>query len=221
MISSLGKSWKNLLKDYFSCSKFKELGVFIKKEYATKEIYPSPKNIFNAFRLTNLDRVRVVIMGQDPYQNPGQAHGLSFSVPDGIKLPPSLKNIYKEIESDLGISKDFSQGNLESWAEQGVLLLNSVLTVEKNKPGSHAKKGWEEFTDHVIKKISDEREHLVFLLWGNYAKNKGSHIDRDKHLVLESPHPSPFSAYSGFFGNKHFSQTNSYLKKDNKKPIDW
>ena len=214
-------SWKKVLQEYFETDAWKKLTDFVRKEYQTKTIYPHPKNIFNAFNSTPFDKVSVVIIGQDPYHNPGQAHGLCFSVQDGITPPPSLKNIYKEIYDDTGIHKDFSSGNLSSWAQQGVLLLNSVLSVEKNKPTSHAGKGWEEFTDFVIQKISDEKDHCIFLLWGNYAQQKGSIIDRSKHLVLESAHPSPFSAHRGFFGNKHFSQTNAYLKKHGKKEIQW
>ncbi len=214
-------SWKKILQEYFKTDAWKNLTDFVRKEYQTKTVYPHPKNIFNAFNSTPFNKVSVVIIGQDPYHNPGQAHGLCFSVQDGVTPPPSLKNIYKEIQDDLGIQKDFSSGNLSSWTQQGVLLLNSVLTVEKNKPASHAGKGWEDFTTYVIQKISDEKEHCVFLLWGNYAKQKGAIIDRSKHLVLESAHPSPFSAHHGFFGNKHFSQTNAYLKKHGKKEIQW
>jgi uracil-DNA glycosylase len=190
-------------------------------ERITKTIYPEQKDIFNAFNATSFGKTNVVIIGQDPYHNPDQAHGLCFSVPDNITPPPSLKNIYKEILFDCGIEKDVTNGDLTNWAEQGVLLLNSVLTVEKNIPGSHAKKGWEEFTSEVIKKISEGRNHVVFFLWGNYAKQKGAAIDRSRHLVLESPHPSPFSAYTGFFGSRHFSQTNDYLKRHGKTSIQW
>ncbi len=214
-------SWKQILQEYFKTKSWEQLTQFVRNEYQTKTIYPHPKNIFHAFASTPFDQVKVVILGQDPYHQPGQAHGLCFSVREGIALPPSLQNIYKEVESDLSIKKDFSNGNLESLAKQGVLLLNSVLTVERNKPGSHAGKGWEEFTDYVIQKLSHERENLVFLLWGNYSKQKGKIIDRNKHLVLESAHPSPLSAHRGFFGNKHFSQTNHYLQKYNKKEIKW
>ena len=212
-------SWKRPLANYIKSSLFEAFIKFIEAEYQTKTIYPDRKNVFHAFKLTPFNKVSVVIIGQDPYHNPGQAQGLCFSVPDGVTPPPSLKNIYKE--SDLGTKKDLENGNLSSWAKQGVLLLNSILTVEKNKPGSHAKKGWEEFTDYVIQKLSEEQEHLVFILWGNYAKQKGVYIDRSKHLVLESPHPSPFSAYNGFFGNRHFSQTNNYLQKHGKEAIEW
>lgn len=221
MNKNIEKSWKKILKDYFKTNSWNKLNIFIDKEYKNKTIYPSYKNIFKAFHNTPFEKISVVIIGQDPYHNPEKAHGLAFSVPHEITIPPSLKNIYKEIKNDLGVEKYMTSGNLERWAQQGILLLNSVLTVEKNKPGSHTKKGWEEFTSYVIQKISDEKEHCVFILWGNYAKQKGSLIDKTKHLVLESPHPSPFSAYNGFFGNKHFSKTNTYLKKHNKKEIDW
>ena len=215
------KSWKKVLKTYIETKEFQDLANFVREEYLTKTIYPSPKNVFDAFNSTPFDKVKVVIIGQDPYHNPGQAHGLCFSVQDGVAPPPSLKNIYKELDTDLDIKKDFTKGNLTDWTNQGILLINSVLTVRKNEPGSHAKKGWEQFTDEVIKQLSDKKENLVFLLWGNYAKQKGAVIDRSKHLVLESAHPSPFSAHNGFFGCKHFSQTNKYLKEHSKKEIDW
>lgn len=218
---TINQSWDKTLKPYFKTREWEKLNDFITKEYNENVIYPTQKDIFNAFTCTPFDKISVVIVGQDPYHNPNQAHGLSFSVPDEFTLPPSLKNIYREIESDLNIKKDFSNGNLISWAHQGVLLLNSVLTVEENKPGSHANMGWEEFTDYIIKKIVDERESVVFLLWGNYAKKKGSIIDRRKHLVLESSHPSPLGAYRGFIGCKHFSKANHYLKENNKKEINW
>jgi len=214
-------SWKVVLGDYFQRPEWKLLVDFVKKQYQTTSVYPHPKKLFNAFDSTSFDKVSVVIIGQDPYHNPGQAHGLCFSVPNDITPPPSLRNIYKEKASDLHITKNHSNGNLTSWADQGVLLLNSVLTVEKNKPASHANRGWEEFTDYVIQKISEEKEHVVFLLWGNYAKKKGTMIDRAKHLVLESSHPSPLGAHYGFTGCKHFSQTNTYLKQNGKKEIQW
>lgn len=213
--------WKEVLSSYFASTQWSQLCGFVQKEYQTKTIYPEQKDIFNAFNATSFGKTNVVIIGQDPYHNPDQAHGLCFSVPDNITPPPSLKNIYKEILFDCGIEKDVTNGDLTNWAEQGVLLLNSVLTVEKNIPGSHAKKGWEEFTSEVIKKISEGRNHVVFFLWGNYAKQKGAAIDRSRHLVLESPHPSPFSAYTGFFGSRHFSQTNDYLKRHGKTSIQW
>ncbi len=211
------ESWKEVLKDEFEKPYFKELTEFVKQEYETGAVYPHPKNIFNAFTLTPFNEVRVVILGQDPYHGVGQAHGLSFSVVEGVRNPPSLQNIYKELERDLGKPVDASSGDLTRWAKQGVLLLNATLTVRANTPGSHQGKGWEQFTDAAIKALSDKREHLVFILWGNYAKAKGAHIDRTKHLVIESPHPSPFSAHSGFFGSKPFSKTNEYLTH----PIQW
>jgi uracil-DNA glycosylase len=215
------KSWKKVLEPYFETDSFKQLTDFVRNEYLTKTVYPAPKNVFNAFNSTPFDKVKVVIIGQDPYHNPGQAHGLCFSVQPGVTPPPSLKNIYKELDSDLNIKKDFTNGDLTDWAKQGVLLINSVLTVRKNEAGSHANKGWEDFTNEVIKQLSDKKENLVFLLWGNYAKQKGKIIDKNKHLILEAAHPSPFSAHNGFFGCRHFSQTNQYLKKHNKKEINW
>jgi len=215
------KSWKKILGDFFGTSIFKELTDFVREEYKNKIIYPKPGDVFKAFELTPFDKVKVVILGQDPYHGPGQAHGLCFSVQDEVTPPPSLKNIYKEIEDDVGVKKDFTKGNLENWAKQGVFLLNAILTVEKSKPASHHKKGWEEFTDHIIKKLSDERENLIFILWGNYARGKTELIDFEKHLILESPHPSPFSANNGFFGCKHFSKTNEYLKKNGIEEIKW
>jgi len=213
-------SWRGVLAGEFDKPEFKELADFVKGEYKTKVVYPPPKLIFNAFELCPFDKVRVVILGQDPYHGHGQAHGLCFSVPEGEKMPPSLKNIYKEINSDLGLPIPQS-GNLEHWAKQGVLLLNATLTVLASSPASHQGRGWEQFTDAVIKKLSSEKEGLVFLLWGRYAKEKGSVIDRSKHLVLEAPHPSPFSAASGFFGCKHFSKTNDYLVAHGGEPIRW
>ncbi|MAQ77144.1 uracil-DNA glycosylase [Candidatus Campbellbacteria bacterium] len=221
MKADIDPTWSAVLADYFTLPKWQKLAHFIENEYQTNSVYPQRENLFNAFNITPFSAVKVVIVGQDPYHNPGQAHGLSFSVPGDITVPPSLKNIYKEIETDLHLKKDFSNGNLTSWAQQGVLLLNSVLTVQKDKPGSHSNQGWEDFTDYVIKKISEEHQHIVFLLWGNYAKNKGQIIDRSKHLVLESSHPSPLGAYRGFIGSQHFSQANMYLKKYKKKEIDW
>ncbi len=215
------KNWKKVLEPYFETDSFKQLADFVRNEYLTKTVYPAPKNVFNAFNSTPFNKVKVVIIGQDPYHNPGQAHGLCFSVQPGVTPPPSLKNIYKELDSDLNIKKDFTNGDLTDWAKQGMLLINSVLTVRKNEAGSHANKGWEDFTNEVIKQLSDKKENLVFLLWGNYAKQKGKIIDKNKHLILEAAHPSPFSAHNGFFGCRHFSQTNQYLKKHNKKEINW
>ena len=217
MEKTLSKKWKSLIKD----ENINIIKSFLDKEYQIKNIFPLEKNIFKALSYFEPDETRVIIIGQDPYHTPECATGLSFSVPTGMKLPPSLKNIYKEIESDLGVRKDFNNGNLEPWAQQGVLLLNSILSVEAHKPGSHRKRGWENITDDIIKNISQTNNNLVFILWGNFAKTKKQLIDGDKHLILESNHPSPFSAYRGFFGNKHFSQTNEYLKKHNKKTIIW
>ncbi len=213
-------SWKEALKDEFEKPYFKELSAFVRSEYTAGKVFPPPKFIFHAFELCPFDNVKVVILGQDPYHNDGQAHGLSFSVPEEVHMPPSLQNIYREIVSDVG-GKIPTHGNLEHWAKQGVLLLNATLTVRAHTPASHQNKGWEQFTDTVIKTLSDKKKHLVFLLWGNYAKKKSGLIDFKKHLVLESPHPSPFSAYNGFFGNKHFSQTNAYLKKHGKERVAW
>lgn len=213
-------SWKKILGDYFETPHFKALTEQVKQEYLTKTVFPHPKNLFNAFNATPFDKVSVVILGQDPYHGVGQAHGLSFSVEDGVTAPPSLKNILKECADDIG-HKPSVTNDLTPWANQGVLLLNSVLTVLANSPASHAKLGWQEFTDHVIKTISDEKEYCVFILWGNYAKAKASLIDESKHLIITSPHPSPFSAHSGFFGSKPFTQTNAYLVKHNKSLINW
>ncbi|MEI6528665.1 MAG: uracil-DNA glycosylase [bacterium] len=213
--------WKAALVDYFATENFKKLADFVREEYGKKKVFPKPQDIFRAFWLTPFSKVRVVILGQDPYHDDGQAHGLCFSVPDGQMPPPSLKNIYKEIESDLKIKKDFSVGNLEDWARQGVFLLNAILTVVAHTPASHRDKGWEDFTDTVIKTISDKKENVVFMLWGNYARSKKGLIDGNRHLILEAPHPSPFSANSGFFGCKHFGKCNEYLKAHNKKEINW
>lgn len=213
-------SWKKALTEEFGKEYFKSLSEFVRQEYLSHTIFPKPKNVFKAFEACPFDQVKVVILGQDPYHGIGQATGLSFAVPEDVTLPPSLKNIFKEIETDLGI-KPYQNGDLTRWAKQGVLLLNATLTVRASTPGSHQKKGWEEFTDAVIKTLSDKCEHIVFLLWGNYAKNKGAHIDRSKHLVLEAAHPSPFSVYNGFFGSKHFSKANAYLKEHRLPEIDW
>ncbi len=215
------KSWKEKLSSEFEKPYFKELTSFVKEEYKRATVYPQPKNIFRAFELTPFEHVKVVILGQDPYHGPRQAIGLSFAVEEGIALPPSLRNIYKELESDLGKPVEHKDGDLSRWAKQGVLLLNATLTVRASSAGSHQGKGWEEFTDAVIKTLSEEREHLVFILWGNYARTKGAHIDRMKHLVIESAHPSPFSASNGFFGSKPFSKTNEYLKDQGEKEIEW
>ncbi len=213
-------SWEKIIGEEFKKEYFEKLTQFVKKEYLSKIIYPEGKNIFRAFELCQFEDVKVVIIGQDPYHGPKQANGLCFSVNDGITLPPSLQNIYKEISSDLGVERP-TKGNLDNWARQGALLLNATLTVRANTPGSHQHQGWEDFTDAVIKTISDKKENIVFLLWGKYAQNKGTIIDSKKHHILTSAHPSPFSAHSGFFGSKHFSKTNKYLKSIGKKEIDW
>lgn len=213
-------SWKEALKDEFGQEYFKNLRQFVKDEYARTDIYPAPRNIFRAFELTPFGQVEVVILGQDPYHGQNQANGLCFAVNPGIQMPPSLQNIFKELAADIGPVKN-KTGDLERWGKQGVLLLNATLTVQAHKAGSHQGKGWEQFTDSVIRKLSEDKENLVFILWGNYAKQKGAHIDRTKHFAVESPHPSPFSAFSGFFGSKPFSKTNEYLIEHNKKPIDW
>jgi uracil-DNA glycosylase len=215
-------SWKTALQAEFSADYFHRLTAEIKADYLLNDppVYPPAPTIFNAFTLCPLTDVKVVILGQDPYHGPDQAHGLAFSVPDGTHVPPSLKNIYKEIAADLGTSVPDS-GNLERWAKQGVLLLNATLTVRQGQAGSHQGKGWEQFTDAVIKTVSDQREHLVFLLWGNFARSKKTLIDSNKHLVLEAAHPSPLSAHNGFFGCRHFSQTNAYLMANDQTPIDW
>lgn len=214
-------SWKERLKGEFEEPYFKELAEFVRQEYQATTVYPAPKNIFRAFELTPFNEVKVVILGQDPYHGPKQAVGLSFAVSEGVQNPPSLQNIFKEVQADLGKPLEHHDGDLSRWARQGVLLLNATLTVRARQAGSHQGKGWERFTDAVIKKLSDERDHLVFILWGNYARSKKSLIDGEKHLVIESPHPSPFSAASGFFGSRPFSKTNAYLEQQGNKPIVW
>ncbi len=199
---------------------FEALTRFVRNEYATKQIFPPPSKIFAAFDACPFDSVKVVILGQDPYHDVGQANGLCFSVADGVPMPPSLVNIFREIHDDLGIDVPRS-GDLSRWARQGVLLLNSTLTVEAHRAASHQGKGWEDFTDEVVLRLATEREHLVFMLWGSYAIKKGAFIDRDRHLVLTSAHPSPLSAYRGFFGNRHFSRANEYLSAHNITPIEW
>ncbi|HIY50134.1 MAG TPA: uracil-DNA glycosylase [Candidatus Barnesiella excrementavium] len=213
-------SWQQRLQPEFDKPYFEKLTAFVRHEYATKTVYPPGRQIFAAFDACPFDRVKVVILGQDPYHEPNQAHGLCFSVNDHVSFPPSLQNIFKEIESDLGIPVPKS-GDLTRWARQGVLLLNATLTVEAHRAASHQGKGWETFTDAVIHKLAEEREHLVFILWGAYAQRKGEFIDRNRHLVLQSPHPSPLSAHRGFFGNHHFSQTNAYLAAHGIEPIQW
>jgi uracil-DNA glycosylase len=212
--------WKSKLCTEFEKDYFVRLADFIKQEYYITSVYPPGSLIFNAFDTCPFDKVRAVIIGQDPYHGPGQAHGLCFSVREGVEFPPSLINIFKEIESDLQIPRP-SSGNLTRWARQGVLLLNATLTVRAHQAGSHQKKGWEEFTDYVIKVLNSEKNNIVFFLWGAYAQKKGESIDRSRHLVLESVHPSPLSAAKGFFGNKHFSQCNDYLIRNGIEPIDW
>lgn len=218
---NIEREWKEVLQDYFETKEFENLANFVKSEYQTKTIFPSPENIFAAFQKTPFSKAQVIILGQDPYYGENQAHGLSFSVQNGVKIQPSLHNIYKEIEQELSIKKDFGNGNLENWATQGVFLLNSVLTVEKGKPASHQKKGWENFTDFVIQKLSSEKENFVFMLWGNFAKKKKVLINSYKHLILTAAHPSPFSAHNGFFGCDHFKKCNQYLKENGKKEIEW
>lgn len=215
------QSWKTQLEQEFEQSYFVKIVDFLKEEKRKGTIiYPNTADIFTAFKLTPFTQVKVVILGQDPYHNPYQAHGLSFSVQKGIAAPPSLINIFKEINADLGIDIP-NTGNLSHWAQQGVLLLNASLTVEAHKPMSHSKIGWHIFTDAVIKKISEQKEHVVFLLWGKFAQSKAPLIDEHKHFILKAAHPSPLSAYNGFWGCKHFSKTNDYLQSKNKKPIDW
>lgn len=214
-------SWQNVLTEEFEKNYFHSLISFVKSEYLSKKCFPKGSQIFSAFDHCPFDELKVVIIGQDPYHGVGQANGLCFSVNDGIPFPPSLINIFKEIETDLNIPNP-KTGNLERWANQGVLLLNATLTVREGEAGSHQGKGWEQFTDAVIQKISTEKENIVFLLWGSFAKQKGSKIDRTKHFVLETGHPSPLSANRGlWFGNKHFSKTNEYLIRKNLKPINW
>ncbi|HBN04724.1 MAG TPA: uracil-DNA glycosylase [Bacteroidales bacterium] len=214
------ETWKEVLKEEFEKDYFVNLTSFVRQKYKVKTIYPKASNIFNAFNLCPFDKVKVVILGQDPYHEPNQAHGLCFSVLDPTPAPPSLKNIFKEINLDLGI-ETLPQGDLSRWASQGVLLLNATLTVEAHKAGSHQGKGWEEFTDSVILNLANRKSGLVFLLWGSYAQKKGEFIDPTKHLLLKSVHPSPLSAHRGFFGNHHFSQANNYLIAQGQLPIDW
>jgi len=213
-------SWKTHLQSEFDKPYFRELTDYVRGEYARGTVYPAGRNIFNAFDLCPFDKVKVVIIGQDPYHEPGQAHGLCFSVQDGVQFPPSLRNIFKEISDDLGKPVPVS-GDLTRWARQGVLLLNATLTVRAGQAGSHQGHGWEEFTDAVIRELNSGRDGLVFILWGGYAKKKGAIIDRSRHFVLSSAHPSPLSAYNGFFGNHHFSQTNEWLISHGQSPIEW
>ncbi|MDE1919296.1 MAG: uracil-DNA glycosylase [Patescibacteria group bacterium] len=214
-------SWREKLAGEFEKPYFAELAAFVKKEYQEGKVFPPPKSIFRAFDLCPFEKVKVVILGQDPYHGEKQANGLAFAVDEHTVVPPSLQNIFKEIASDLGKPLVHTDGDLSRWAKQGVLLLNATLTVRAHAAGSHQERGWELFTDAAIRALSDEREHLVFMLWGNYAKAKGAHIDRSKHLVLEAPHPSPFSAANGFFGCRHFSKANAYLAEHGEEPIHW
>lgn len=216
----IGNDWDKKLDIIWNSDGFKKFYNVIMNEYDKKIIFPPKEHIFEALKLTSFENTKVVIVGQDPYHGVGEAHGLSFSVQKGIKVPPSLKNIYKELESDLGI-KPKEHGYLNGWAKQGVLLLNAVLTVEKDKPASHRKLGWERLTDYIIKILNTKDEPVVFILWGNFAKEKRVLITNPKHLIITSPHPSPFSANNGFFGSKPFSKTNDFLRSHNKKTIDW
>ncbi|MEI6864594.1 uracil-DNA glycosylase [Flavicella sp.] len=221
ILKGLDDSWRELLMDELEKDYFNKLEVFVEYSYAESTCFPAVENIFTAFNSCSFKDIKVVILGQDPYHDVGQAHGLSFSVTEGVKHPPSLMNIFKELEKDIDFDIPKS-GNLIHWAEQGILLLNATLTVEAHKAGAHQKKGWEKFTDAVIEEISKEKENVVFLLWGGYAKKKGAKIDKERHCVLESGHPSPLSANRGYwFGNRHFSKTNSYLLSKNKDEINW
>ena len=215
----INKKWDIVLKDEFNKEYFKKLGIFVKNEYKTKICYPQYKDIFNALRYTDYDEVKVVILGQDPYHGVNEAHGLSFSVRDDVRRPPSLNNIFKELESDLGIKK--TNNDLTNWAKQGVLLLNSIMSVVKDTPLSHKERGWEIFTDNIIKLLNEREEPMVFILWGSYARSKKKLITNKNHYIVESVHPSPLSAYNGFFGSKPFSKTNNFLKSKNITPIDW
>lgn len=215
----INKKWDIVLKDDFSSEYFKKLGVFVKNEYNKKIIYPEYKNIFNALRYTDYDDVKVVILGQDPYHGDREAHGLSFSVKNGIPMPPSLRNIFKELKNDIDVNR--TQTDLTDWAKQGVLLLNSIMTVVKDHPLSHKDKGWEIFTDHIIKYLGEREKPMVFILWGSYARSKKELIKNKNHLIIESVHPSPLSASRGFFGSKPFSKTNDFLKKNGLTEIKW
>ena len=215
----INKKWDVILESEMKKDYFKKLGIFVKDEYNKKIIYPEYKNIFNALRYTDYDKVKVVILGQDPYHGENEAHGLSFSVREGVKMPPSLLNIFKELESDLGIKR--TKTDLTDWAENGVLLLNSIMTVVKDSPLSHKDKGWEIFTDRLIELLGEREEPLVFIFWGSYARSKKVLIKNKKHLIIESVHPSPLSSHRGFFGSKPFSKTNEFLSKNNIEPINW
>ena len=220
MKTKIGNDWNGVLKDEFEKEYFEKLTDFVKTEYKSEVCFPPVKDIFNAFEMCSFSNTKIVILGQDPYHGKGQAHGLSFSVPEGMKIPPSLRNIFKELTSDLGVDSP-TQGDLTSWSKQGVLLLNATLTVRKSLPGSHQKQGWEEFTDSVIKTISNKKESVVIVLWGKFAEQKVSLIDESKHCIITSSHPSPFSAHRGFLGSKPFSKTNEFLEKKEIEKIDW
>lgn len=215
----INKEWDNVLKEEFRADYFRNLGVFVKSEYKTKRIYPEYERIFDAFRYTDYDKVKVVILGQDPYHGDNEAHGLSFSVREGVAMPPSLRNIFKELESDIGVKR--TQTDLTDWAKQGVLLLNSIMTVVKDSPLSHKDKGWEIFTDNVIRKLGKRKTPMVFILWGSYARSKKELIENPNHKIIESVHPSPLSANRGFFGSKPFSKTNLFLEKNGIEGIRW
>lgn len=216
----LGGGWDELLAPLFADERYKKIREFLKNEYSNYTVYPDMYDLFNCFRYTPLNEIKAVILGQDPYHEPNQAHGLCFSVKEGVKLPPSLVNIYKEIQDDLGINEP-DRGDLTKWAKEGILLLNTSLTVREHLANSHSKCGWAWFTDSVIKLVSENTENVVFILWGGNARSKTPLIDQSKHLILQSAHPSPLSAFNGFFGSKPFSKTNAYLKAHNKQPIDW
>lgn len=219
--AQIQEEWKQALSQEFDTPYFSKLTTFVRDAYMHRVVFPHPSCLFAAFERTPFSKVKVVILGQDPYHGPGQANGLCFSVQSGAAVPPSLRNILKEIKGDLGKKSIITKGDLRPWANQGVLLLNATLTVEAGLAGSHQGKGWEIFTDAVVRILNDQKEHLVFMLWGNYARKKGAFIDRSKHLVLEAAHPSPLSAHNGFFGCRHFSQTNEYLLRYGKKVIQW
>lgn len=219
VINMIGNDWDNILFSEYNSDYFLKIKDKVRKEYQCKTIFPKAEDVFKAFRMTSYKDTRVVILGQDPYHGVGEANGLCFSVNEGIKMPPSLNNIYKELYNDVGIKR--TSTDLSCWAKSGVLLLNSVLTVEKDKPASHKDIGWEEFTDNVIKKLNEKKEPVVFILWGNFAKSKSKYITNPKHLIISSPHPSPFSANSGFFGSKPFSKTNKFLKDNGLKEVEW
>ena len=217
----INATWDKFLNEEFQKPYFKELSEFLKREYRTKTIYPPKKEVFSSFYFTDMDNVKVVILGQDPYHEPGQACGMCFAVKPGVRLPPSLQNIYKEIQDDLGVPMNYNNGYLVKWAKQGVLLINSVMTVEKGRANSHAGHGWETFTNNVIEKINTLDQPVVYLLWGNNARQKKQLITNPKHLILETVHPSPLSVYRGFFGCRHFSKANDFLVRNGAEPIDW